>query len=385
MKAPIKHHSVNWVDGMKLTQQHLRDIDAHFHDSIRDGVSTSLNSFNYGLLPAMQGQDGKSLNLTIHNNANSQIEIILESCNIVTNNGFKIMFSPAIYGENRQPRLAVQASEMDETHSASYYVAINANPYKRVPIGSPDPEEIPLRHPNSYPEITLQLMPFNETNANFLDTYQFIIGVLKWENQRFMWEDSYIPPCTSMTAHPALTIFISNVAKVLGELRDQAVTIIRKNHFGKPINNSLASNTCSICNEILDFCAANIFEIKYILKEEAPIHLVNRISSLANRINTFLLTIEDRQKEELLQYYHEWEKVRPVDFESSLGRLMELEYNHTSISSALDEISEFLRILSILFSKLSQLEYIGQRKDNIVVREEIHQKENVQKTWSLID
>ena len=38
MKAPIKHHSVNWVDGMKLTQQHLRDIDAHFHDSIRDGV-----------------------------------------------------------------------------------------------------------------------------------------------------------------------------------------------------------------------------------------------------------------------------------------------------------------------------------------------------------
>ena len=385
MKAPIKHHSVNWVDGMKLTQQHLRDIDAHFHDSIRDGVSTGLNSFNYGLLPEMVGQDGKSLNLTIHNNANSQIEIILESCNIVTNNGFKIVFLPSLYGENRQPRLAIQASEMGGANTAQYYVVINANPYQRVPIGSPDPEEIPLRHPNSYPEITLQLMPLNETNANFLDTYQFIIGVLKWEGQRFIWDDAYIPPCASMNAHPSLSTFVSNVAKVLGELRDQAVTIIRKNYYGNPQNNSLALNTCSICQEVLNFCSANIFEIKYILKEHPPIFLANKISSLANRINTFLLTIEDRQKEELLQYYHEWENVRPVDFESALGKLMDLEYNHTNISTSLEEISEFLRVMSVLFTKLSQLEYVGQRKDNLVVREEIRQKASTQRTWSLID
>ena len=277
MKAPIKHHSVNWVDGMKLTQQHLRDIDAHFHDSIRDGISTDLNSFNYGLLPEMDGQEGESLNLTVHNNSNSQIEIILESCNIVTNNGFKIMFLPSLYGANRQPRLAVQASEMGDGNAA-YYVAINANPYKRVPIGSPDPEEIPLRHPNSYPEITLQYLPYKETNAHFLTTYQFIIGVLKWEDQRFIWDESYIPPSATMNSHPDLKLFISKVAKRIGELRDWSVTIIRRNQYGKS-NNTLAANTCRICSETLDFCAANNFEIKYILREKAPIYLVNKISA----------------------------------------------------------------------------------------------------------
>lgn len=378
-----RYHAVNWADGMKLTQNHFKEGDAHLHDSLRDVAASPLNSFNFGLLPPNSGETS-SLSLNIYNHPNSHVEIILENCNILSANGSRMVYWQGLYG-NMNPRLSVQASDMDATNKTEFYVLLNLNPYEGVPIGEPDPEEIPLRHPNLYPKISLHLMTKRQVNSEFIGAHQFIVGVLVWENQQFYWNEDYIPPCTSMSSHRSLLSFLEKTNSVFSQLKNWSVLIIRKNSFGKPVNNKLAQNTCRICEDILEFISTNIFEIKYIIKECPPILLVNKISLLANRINMILLTMEDRYKEELLQYYHEWENVRPVDFESVLGELMELEYNHSDIRAALVSIDKFLTTLSVVWSKLSQLEYVGQRKDNIVIREEVQKGNTVSKKWSLLD
>ncbi len=384
MRTNIKHFAVNWVDGMKLAQSHFSSNDLHFRDIIRDASSTSLNSYNYGLMPPLEKMQ-ESLSVKSSGQSSSHFELELESCNGVTANGTRIIYTPELYGESN-PRLSVSASEMDELSNAYYYVLININPFKNIPIGTPDPEEIPLRHPNSYPEVSLQLMPRNKTNSHFIGTFQFVIGELNWENGNFIWDDSYIPPCTTMESHEQLKKFLKATVQRLEELKRCCITIIRSNSFGNPVNNKLAKNTCGICTEILDFIALNIFEFKQVLIGKPPIEFVNKISMLANKINTFLIQTPDKEKEELLQYYHEWENVRPVDFESVLGELMDLNYEHTNIPNSLESIQNFLNTLLLLWQKLSQLEYVGQRKNNIVIREEVQQSnKKIEKRWSLLD
>ena len=42
--------------------------------------------------------------------------------------------------------------------------------------------------------------------------------------------------------------------------------------------------------------------------------------------------------------------------------------------------------LEVIFAKLSELEYIGQRKENIIVNEqEVAQNNNTKRGWSVID
>jgi len=382
IRTPLKNYAVNWADGMKLTRNHFIKADAHFHDAIRDACSTSLNSFNFGLLPPLEGQQA-SLTIRSYPHPNSHVEVILESCNIVTSNGTRIVFWEGLFGDD-PPRLSVKVEDM-EPEDASFYVVINISLFENIPFGSPDPEEIPLRHPFSCPKISLQLMPKRQTNSEYLGGYQFIVGLLNWKDQRFEWENDYIPPSTCISSHQSLVSFLEKINVNLSYIKNHSVTIIRKNNFGNPVNNKLAQNTCNLCDEILEFISNNIFEIKYIIKEYPPIFLVNKFSLLANRINTALLTLEDKQREELLQYYHEWENVRPVEFESILGELMELNYNHADIRGALNSIERFIDMLLLLWKTLSKLEHIGQRKENIVVREEIPPEANTDKKWNLLD
>jgi len=383
MKTKINYHAINWVDGMKLTASHFATSDFHMKDTVRDASSVALNSYNYGLLPPLEGMED-SIKLTVNNHANSHIEIVLESCNAVTANGTRLVYIPELY-HDEHPRLSVSASSMEENTRNSFFVVVNINSFKRIPIGTPDPEEVPLRHPHSYPEISLKLMPRAQVNSNYIGAFQFLLGELIWENSTFIWDSNYIPPCTSLCSHSKLIGFWEQTIQKLNRLKNHCITVIRNNSFGRPNNNKLAENTCSISMVILNFISDYMFEFRQMSKEQSPIYFVNNISILANRMNTALIQIPDNEKEILLQYYHEWENVRPVDFESVLGELMEINYLHSDIVLSLQAIKGFLDTLLLLWGKLSQLEYIGQRKDNIVVRSIEEVSAESSNRWSLLD
>jgi len=64
-----------------------------------------------------------------------------------------------------------------------------------------------------------------------------------------------------------------------------------------------------------------------------------------------------------------------------------LEYNHLEINILFTEIASFLNIIDTLFHKLSELEYVGLIKENIIISEDNNGKasENERKSWKVWD
>ena len=62
-------------------------------------------------------------------------------------------------------------------------------------------------------------------------------------------------------------------------------------------------------------------------------------------------------------------------------------YNHGEISQSFSLIYAFLKVIHTLFQKLSDLEYVGLIKENIIISEEHNGKasENERKSWKVWD
>ena len=69
-----------------------------------------------------------------------------------------------------------------------------------------------------------------------------------------------------------------------------------------------------------------------------------------------------------------------------MAKTIELVYDHKQINQSMLMVSEFMNVMVALWNKLSGLEYIGQRKENIVVAEQqVVQQVQAKKTWTLLD
>ena len=93
--------------------------------------------------------------------------------------------------------------------------------------------------------------------------------------------------------------------------------------------------------------------------------------------------MEDRAQEELLQYYYEWIDVKPSEFTAIIESVINVSYSHMNIAPTLNILREFISTMDKLFKKMSNLEYIGQRKDNIVVSQELSTQKEKSKGGSV--
>ena len=95
--------------------------------------------------------------------------------------------------------------------------------------------------------------------------------------------------------------------------------------------------------------------------------------------------MDDKEKEMLLQYYYEWIDVKPSELLSVLFEAKSAVYDHNDIAQTLEKLNQFLGILKRLWQKLSELEYKGIRKENIVISEETKVSAPKSNTWSILD
>jgi glutaredoxin 2 len=137
---------------------------------------------------------------------------------------------------------------------------------------------------------------------------------------------------------------------------------------------------------MLDYLAQVFFNYRNFGYQESPAHLAGYFSKLAHVFFTGIKLIEAKEREEMLKYFYEWRDVTPGNFEELLARTIELIYDHQDIYASMSLIEEFLKVVAALWKKLSTLEYIGQRKENIVVAEQqIVQQVQAKRTWTLLD
>ena len=332
MIQPVKHLAVNWVDGMKILEKHFTEHDNFIIDSIRDSNSLWINSFNYGLLPQSSRNEENNALFDIYNTATDDVQLIIRNCSAITAAGFRVEVRD--YKTNVKSLLKSKTSISKE----DYYILISVNPYEKVPYGDIDPDEKPPRHPYCVPQYHIDLMQtlmFNEsqTNGNCL-----IIGKVTFDGDIVRADEDFIPPCVNIYSLPKLMYYYDDFAKMMGNIQKYAINIIQKS--AKSGQNSVLANKSIAAAEL----------------------------------------------EEMLNYTYEWSDIAPHNLLNQLSVVAEINYNHNSCGSYMANIELLLKYLDVTFKKLSELDYIGQRKENIIVNEqEISVKTEIQRGWNVLD
>jgi hypothetical protein len=149
----------------------------------------------------------------------------------------------------------------------------------------------------------------------------------------------------------------------------------------------LADHTFALCRSFQSFYCDHIFELKNLTQDLPPIHFLRQMSILAQRLITTLRIMPKNEHEMLLQYYNEWINVKPGELMESLGGLIAQSYSHTDIQASLTTIDNLIVMLEKLFRKMSELEYVGLMRENIVISDESddNKSEKGKKSWTLID
>lgn len=367
MITVLTYKPVNWVDGMKLSRAHFIATDQHTQDLVRDARSLSLTKYNYGLLPM-------PFELGITAKATDHVEIRVSSCHAITADGCRIeIVQPLVYNHHFTGNVR-----------RLYNVLLSVNPFERVPAGVPDPAENPPRYPDIEQGYNIAVIPADEMAPGEIVTAGLIIGQLLWAEGKVQTIEGYIPASSSVVSNPALSKYYEAFHEEMNELQICCFTIMDKTH-GSDVT-VLGKHIRLISEKMLDHLSRVLFEYRNTGYQQAPVYLAGQFSNLAHVFFSGIRMIAPKEREEMLKYFYEWRDITPGNFEELLARTIELIYDHQDIQGAMTLVAEFLKVVTALWKKLSTLEYIGKRKENIVVAEQqIVQQVQSRRTWTLLD
>lgn len=373
----IEHLPVNWVNGLKLNNRHFFETYYNMVDTVRHGREACLTSYNYGFGENPSGT-GSPIELETMGDTIDTACIRLKSCNAVTRNGDTILYDRKLYGDY-VPTMKVKDSEIvtdkekdtggSTGKEIAFYVILSVNPYKLLPVGFPDPEVTPLHHPYALPEISLQLMTASKVNKEFMQHDCIIAGKCVMEGPSVVIDTDYIPPVQRVRHDGRLMSFLDAFKKRVQSLYDHSLAVFRKN-VRDSRRDKLMDNTFSLCNAVQEFYAMHFFDLNYLAPELPPIHLVQLANELARRLQAALHTIPKREAEYLLQYYQEWTNITPADFQQALDGVEDIEYQHTDMLPSLRTVSKLTKTLEKVFKIMSELEYVGLMRENIILSED---------------
>lgn len=370
---------VNWINAMGLTPDYFRQTEDYFIALISDSISTGLDSHKYGLLPPLKGEQQSTL-IDIQENVTGNVEIRLRKCNAITNGGYLIRFNPA----PEDYIISNCLQDMVNSGKNEWYIILFIDPYKRIPVGIPDPEEEPLRHPDVEPSVELLVMPFEAINSQKLNARQLIIGKIQKQGERYKIDEHFIPPCTNMISYSSLINYYNSFASFINNIEKASKEIIVKVR-NKQNAGQLAFNIEMICRNFMSYISTIYFSFRNNGLYWTPIKMAECFSNLAHIYYVSLSFMSIAEKEELLNYFHEWSEISPGIFEKKLIEVLEMQYDHNNINISMKLIYDFLDIQAQLWTRLSLLEYIGQHKENIIVSDKRLSDNNIQKgNWTVL-
>ncbi|MBL0341121.1 MAG: hypothetical protein IPP71_09455 [Bacteroidetes bacterium] len=322
-----------------------------------------MNDFNYGLcLPQEEGS--ASLNLKINIDPAKIIRVQLLSCRAITAGGSRIEF-----GMNQGLKLNTDTEKLiaeyhfEDSKEKLFYVLITANIQARIPAGLPDTEETPPRFPFVRADYQLQILPDSQINLDQPSANSLVIGCLSYQAGKMKVSDNFIPASMMVNCHPALQEFYFKTGNLLGETGKNIAIIIDKIH-GKSQSTSLVKSCMTLCQSTSDYIADNLGSYRWILSNQPPVYMLDCFLRMAYKISMTLSNLPVKDKEELINYICEWVEETPNDINEKINRLIRSEYKHTDVSSTLVAAEEFIHMTHNVFFKLSQLDFIGKKKES---------------------
>lgn len=371
-------HRVNWADGMKINKDHFIDFENSMIQQFMVMNSNFVHKNNYGLLPD-PGNSEHPVELSISMDGQENLIVRVNKCLAITIGGYQIIINPEINAYLEQSGHLIQNEFAISSDESLWYVVLSVNPYKRIPIGYADPNEEPIRKPFVIPSYKISVLSQSEVNKNEVALNSITIAKITRNGDRPELIENFIPPCVSVQSHPDLRYTFGQVGEFFNALELYATQVIQKIHQKKQAND-LAKMVLTLSNDMLVYLRGMMATYRINDKHASPVAMVIKIINLARTIKGSLDVYVGTGKEELLNYLTDWCDVNQGAFENVLEQTIGLEYLHTDINDAIDNISEFTVLMSTLFKKLNELDYIGKKSDsNIFVKEDVIVEEQVKK------
>ena len=360
---------VNWIDGMKVNKNHFIATDYNITQQVKNTYLSFINPFNYGLLLQQEG-DIDPLNIIIDIDNQAYIHVKVLNCRAITRGGSRIEIQNNYFSENDLSEAMPQIKiDSENAVDKDYFIALTVNSFERVPYGIPSPEENPPRLPSVLPRYNLSVHTEDEINT-IRNENSLIIGKLHVKNNKPEIDEYYIPPCQTIFSHPKLVEYHAQLVKVMGQIEIDVIDILHRIKDKKQSTN-IAGTVADVSNSILSFIGVHMVEFRKIAKYHPPVFIFEQIATLARTINNSINKQSSADREELLNYIQDWSNLKQGAFEELIINAIEYKYDHDDINESINSMAPFVNAISKVCNTLSNLDFIGKKKDrHIFVKEQ---------------
>ena len=366
MAENIKHFPVNWIEGMKINKNHFIEQQDNFEDAIRDTRNLAVNELNYGLLSTkLESPFQFSVSIDTH----KELSVDVKMLKAVTPGGGRIEIT-----DNTGPFFErIELKELDFKENI-YFLILNVDPYKRIPSGIQNMEEVPPRFPSAYYRYFVTIAKESELNQNNIGSLQFPLAKFKAANNDFEIITTYIPPSVTISSHPSLVTLFETYQTFFKRIEFNSVRIIQKVKFRNKSEdeNVIANMVMEVCEKSLRYIENHMTLIKWINHSTKPIDVIENIVNLARTLKNCFDTFSGDGKEMLFNYFSEWTDTKSGDYERLFLDVINLTFTAYDIEPTLQKAISFATKIDDLYTILNQMDYIGRKKDTgIFVNENV--------------
>lgn len=362
-------HPVNWIDGMKVNKNHFISTDNNIASQVRNVYSTIINPFNYGLL-LQKEENATQVKILTDIDGQGFVHVKLLNCIALTRGGYFIDINESQYTDQGLSAAIPQAKiSKDKLTGKEYLICLSVNLFERVPFGIPDPEELPPRLPGVTPGYHLTVHD-TEEKRSISGANSMIIGRLVTIHDKPEIDDSYIPACHAVYSHPRLAEYHTQLLRILGQLEIDAIDILRSIKTKKQVT-GIAETVGEVSGSLLVFLGVHLVEFRKMGMYYPPVFIFEQMATLARTISNTINQQPAAEKEELYNYIQDWSSFKQGEFEKLLTDAIEFDYDHDDINSSIQKLAPFVNGISQMFHTLSNLDFIGKKKDRqIFVKEQ---------------
>jgi hypothetical protein len=340
--SDFKLYSVNWQDGMLITQRHLKDQEDFFENLARWYAQSGGDA--YGLV-SRNGQHALSLNVS---QSGGRVKVEVVRCEAVTADGSYIEIN-----ESTAPTIKAEG-EIAEGR-IPVYLAVERGAKQQV--GEADPEEEVPRLPYLSPGYSLHVgTPPSGPENSYLQLAELVAG-----GAEIAPATDFYPPCMSLYAD-------ANLYQQATDFRNRLETLLAlasRAHMAVVTENALAGEKTELqvafretLHQLVYHLAANLDGFVIGRNAGHPIQMVLTFKRLF-RVFSASLNLYPGLKDYLNEKL--FVKVLKADlrqFVSSLDSFLLAEYDHRNLGVHVTAIAEILGTLKRV------MEFLGQVKSD---------------------
>lgn len=334
-------NSVNWQDGMLITQQHLKDQEKYFEELSR-WYALQVGD-GYGLVrKSTDGREALAMDLSV---TGDHLRVEVTRCQAITQDGRVIEI-------NDLNQNVISSETLLSDSPIAVYVSID--PQSKKQIGDPDPsEEIP-RVPSLAYSYSLHLgQPPNLSVGSYIQVAELTVT----GNDISQSKDFY-PPCMTLYAHENLHGRANDYRNRLENLLSLCSQAYKTVVAGGLLVGEKTELQTAFRDVVFQFgyhLSSSLDDFMVGRNAGHPLVLVNFFKKLFRTLTT-LMNFQPGLKDLLNERFFIRELHSDIgSFMSSVDNFLLSEYNHQDIGGHLRAIDKLLKVVHGIFGFLAQV------------------------------